>query len=116
MPAGPVEVMVEEPVQMPEGWEHTHTSTSHLIYVPTGSVMSGTPVMEEGDWIGVFYNQNGMEYCAGAATWHNGDTLKVVAFGDDPQTIQKEGFTHGEPITWKSYMHNSGENHNLAVS
>lgn len=115
-PAGPVEVVVEEPVQMPEGWQHAHTSIAHIIYVPTGNALSGTPIMEEGDWIGAFYNNNGMEYCAGAAEWHNGDTLKVVAFGDDPQTTHKEGFTNGEHITWKAYMHNTSESHELEVS
>jgi hypothetical protein len=115
-PAGPIEVVVDEPVQMPEGWEHNHTNTTHIIYVPTTTVFAGTPVMEEGDWIGAFYTDNGMEYCAGAALWHTNDTIKVVAFGDDPQTTQKEGFTIGEPLIWKAYMQASGDNHQLEVS
>lgn len=115
-PAGPIEVTVEEPVQLPSGWEHTHTNTTHIIYVPTTTVFAGTPIMEEGDWIGAFFMDNGMEYCAGAAEWYSNDTIKIIAFGDDPATQQKEGFHIGEPISWKAYMHNSGESHSLQVS
>lgn len=108
-PAGPVDVIVEQPLQMPEGWEHTQTNTTHIIYVPTATVFVGSSMLDEGDWIGAFYEDNGLEYCGGAALWHNNDTIKIVAFGDNPQTTQKEGFEIGESISWKAYMDDNGE-------
>lgn len=115
-PAGPIEVIVSDSVQMPLGWQPNPTNTTHIIYVPTTQVQPLTSIMDNGDWLGVFYLDNGSALCAGAAEWHNNDTIKIVAFGDDPQTTEKEGFEIGEYLTWKAFLEESGEEHTIEVT
>jgi len=103
LPAGPVEVMIEDPTLYPAGWIHHHTPMTHIIHIPIQSVQ-GAGFMNEGDWIGVFYTDNGQEKCGGNVVWADNDSLKLIVYGDNPATPVKEGFAFGEWMNWKVFM------------
>jgi hypothetical protein len=115
MPAGPVEVEIIEPLNLPLGWGHNHTAMTHLIHVPTETAADNS-FMSAGDWIGVFYNDGGIEKSAGAITWAEADSLKLIAYGDDPATPQKEGLAIGEWMKWKVFMAETGDEFEISVS
>jgi len=51
-----------------------------------------------GDEIGVFFNDNGTMICAGAVEWPiNG----INVWGDDSQTIEKDGFALGDSLIFQ---------------
>jgi hypothetical protein len=108
-----LEVLVEEQVPAPEGWEHHHTAMSHVIHIPTDGSESG--FMSPGDWIGAFYEDNGLLKCGGTIQWTETDSLKLVVYGDDPVSPEKEGFELGEWMNWKVYMSQTGETHLIDV-
>jgi hypothetical protein len=115
MPAGPVEVEILEPFTLPLGWLHQHTAMTHVIHIPTNNITASS-FMSDGDWIGVFYNDNGVDKSAGAIRWSSSDSLKLIAFGDDPTTPEKEGFALGEWIKWKVYMADTGDEFELTAN
>ncbi|MCX6258905.1 MAG: T9SS type A sorting domain-containing protein [Bacteroidia bacterium] len=79
-------------------WDVNNTTSTHLILIDTGVVtIDGLPV-ENGDLIGVFYQQGSSLACGGYITW-NGNTQVLVAQGSDPG--MNNGFASGEAFTWK---------------
>ena len=85
------------------------TSKNHSILVSAkfGSNIriNGEPI-EEGDWIGVFYD-NGLSkglVCAGAGQWNSKESgAGIAAFGDEEDTPEIEGFQFGEPFVFRTY-------------
>lgn len=115
-PAGPIEVVVEEQPLAPEGWDTTQTDMSHVVVIPgNNAAMSGSGLMSPGDWIGLFYNDNGTERVGGMVAWDDSDNMYLVAYGDDPETPEKEGFEIGETMHWKTYIAETGETHDMTV-
>jgi len=115
-PAGPIEVVVEEQPLAPEGWDTTQTNMSHVVVIPgSNAAMSGSDLMSPGDWIGLFYNDNGTERVGGMAAWDDSDNMYLVAYGDDPDTPEKEGFEIGETMHWKAWIAETGEIHEMTV-
>jgi len=115
-PAGPIEVVVEEQPLAPEGWDTTQTDMSHVVVIPgNNAAMSGSDLMSPGDWIGLFYNNNGTERVGGMVAWDDSDNMYLVAYGDDPETPEKEGFEIGETMHWKAYISETGETHDMTV-
>jgi hypothetical protein len=113
LPAGPVEVLIESGSNAPEGWEHHQTAMTHIVHIPTDVAETG--FMSPGDWIGVFYEDNGTMKSGGALEWTNSDSLKLIVYGDNPATGPKEGFTLGEWMHWKVYMSESGQEFDVEV-
>lgn len=102
----PVNSTVMIPVSMtigcPQPWTYTVTGLTHTISIPANVVPAifGEP-LADGDWIGVFYlDDNGDEACGGAIQW-NSSGVGFNVFGDDPTTIEKDGFDAGEPFIWR---------------
>lgn len=83
------------------GWSYSITGINHTILIPFNSNLNinGIPI-EVGDYIGVFYDSSGFQACAGYTEW-NGATTYISAWGDDSQTILKEGFYSNEEFQWK---------------
>ena len=53
-------------------------------------------------WIGVFYLDDNGEYaCGGYTQWDSSQSMAVAAWGDDPTTSEKDGFSEGEPYIFK---------------
>ena len=67
---------------------------------------------EEGDVIGVFTADG---TCAGVTEVQAGEPFSITAFADDELTIEKEGFSAGEIMTFKKYSQASGEETGLTV-
>lgn len=115
-PAGPIEVVIEEQPLAPEGWDTTQTDMSHVVVIPgNNAAMSGSDLMSPGDWIGLFYDDNGTERLGGMVAWDDTDNMYLVAYGDDPETPEKEGFEIGETMHWKAWVAESGETHEMTV-
>jgi hypothetical protein len=114
--AGPVEVTINEPMSLPPGWRVSETGMVHSIFIDnTDSRISGNSLMEEGDLIGLFFPHNDQEVIAGVMQWTNHDTLKIIAYGDNPETIIKEGFENNELMHWRLYKHSTGNTHHMQV-
>lgn len=84
-------------------WNYSVTANNHLILVSdTIEIsMNGTQI-DQGDFIGVFYDSLGQLACAGYLIW-DGTTAAITAWGDDPQTVVKDGFESLEEIKWKIF-------------
>jgi PKD repeat protein len=98
---------------IPPGWNYTETSITHSIAIPTSASPSrnGIPLVS-GDVIGAFYYNpaTGVEKCAGLSEWSSSEGSSITAYGDDPATTQKDGFTSSELIRWKVYRLDEGSN------
>ena len=52
--------------------------------------------------IGVFYLDDNGEYaCGGYTEWDGSQSMAIAAWGDDPTTTEKDGFSEGEPYVFK---------------
>lgn len=82
------------------GWSYEITGIMHTILIPDTCLitMDGTPIAS-GDFIGVFYNDNGTLECGGYVMW-NGQVTALTAWGDDSMTPDKDGFVDGEEFTF----------------
>ena len=91
---------------LPISWEVTATNIKHDIVIPHDVFVSikGTQI-EENDYIGAFYEDNGIVKCGGYAKWNNDGVLLQVN-GNDLNTILKEGIDSTEVIQLKVYRLN----------
>lgn len=110
-----VTIGVDSAIVMPQGWEFTPTQFVHSIHIPVETSMSSGDMLAEGDMVGVFYMHEGQEFCAGAVRF-DGNHMLIRAYGDDPETSVKEGFTQNELLYWKAYKNEAAEEHPLQVS
>ncbi|MBE0638108.1 MAG: PKD domain-containing protein [Bacteroidales bacterium] len=86
------------------------TPVSHLVAFSPESLKG----LQTGDIIAAF-NQNG--FCSGVgkiSTLKNSQVL--ILNGDDPTTETIEGFTEGEPVSWKCYRQSTGEVFDLEIT
>lgn len=113
-PTDPVLISIEEPLLFPAGWNPIQTPMTHVVHIPTAS-SDITGFMSPGDWIGVFYNDNGTLKCGGSLMWSESDSLKLIVYGDNPATPDKEGFEFGEWMQWKVFMSQTQVEHNIGV-
>ena len=91
---------------LPPGWDHTITSTYHVIAIPLEADPSISGVtLSPGDYIGVFYWDEDTLKCGGASEWLGDQNIAVVAYGDDNFTTEKDGFDTGEVINFKMYSY-----------
>ncbi|MDD3011807.1 MAG: T9SS type A sorting domain-containing protein, partial [Bacteroidales bacterium] len=89
---------------LPPGWGYVNTGSNHTLFVQaTAPKIDGVP-LSYGSWIGVFYDDNGVEKCAGAIEWQGASSPIIAAQGDDSTTPEKDGFSEGETITFKFYI------------
>jgi hypothetical protein len=77
------------------------TPVTHIVAIPAN--VGHTFI--HGDIIGA-YDQDG--HCFGVAVWQN-ETTALTLFGDDPTTVEKEGFDENEQLIFK-LLRNSTEN------
>lgn len=85
-------------------WFYRKTPFKHYIKIPLDAqIYMKNDNLENGDYIGVFYDSSGILACAGYAMWTGRGTVTLTAYGDDPQTNFKEGFIINEKFNWKIY-------------
>ncbi|MBE0660881.1 MAG: choice-of-anchor D domain-containing protein [Bacteroidales bacterium] len=99
---------------MPAGWEFTPTAMPHNIHIPEAIQQIGMS-LSPGDMIGVFYNDYGVDKCAGVIQW-NANHAVLTAYGNDPDTPVKDGFEFNEPIQWKVYMQQTSATANIVAT
>jgi len=86
-------------------WWPIPTNRKHYITIP-----HDLPNLTAGDVLGVFYHDAaGMEVCGGLSEFNGMDDQIMIAYGDNPNTPEKDGFIIGEPITWKLCSYIKGD-------
>ncbi len=91
--------VVQDPVEapaLPASWTFKATENSHTIILTTSldSDIEGKPIAV-GDYVGIFFQQEGKDICAGHGAWTGRNTTFPV-FGDDSDTPVKDGLSAGE--------------------
>ena len=85
---------------VPSCWEFTSSDQNHSILISSSLIsdIDGTPI-QPGDFIGLFFESDGDEFCAGFGEWM-GDNLSITAWGDDmsADSPEKDGFSVGEML------------------
>jgi len=95
---------------LPPGWGYQVTPSNHVIAIPLSANpnINGRP-LDAGDYIGVFFtNDQGNLICGGATEWNGTSNAGIIAFGNDPFTPYKNGFSSGEVFTYKVYSYYYG--------
>ncbi len=82
-------------------WNVVVTGSSHTIVIETAinPTINGLGI-SVGDYIGVFFDQNGTLVCGGKAAW-TGNNIALTAYGDDLATPTKDGFAVNEAFNFK---------------
>ncbi|MCF8370654.1 MAG: PKD domain-containing protein [Bacteroidales bacterium] len=82
-------------------WGYLNTGNFHTILIQntTPVTIDGVQI-SNGDYLGVFYDSLGILACAGYAEW-SGQPLTFIAWGNDSQTPEFDGFSSGETFKWK---------------
>ncbi|MCF8373961.1 MAG: SprB repeat-containing protein, partial [Bacteroidales bacterium] len=88
-------------------WSYSTTGPSHAIIVPFGVPILDGNTLLAGDYLGVFYDNNGSLECAGYGLWNGITGTVIAAFGDDAGP-GKNGFDPGEAIFWKTWRASDG--------
>nr|NQU91740.1 hypothetical protein [Bacteroidota bacterium] len=73
-----------------------------MIINPVANPRINNIPISEGDWIGAFYNDNGVWKCAGGDPWEAAGIIFSI-FGDIMSTPDKEGFGYAEYYTFKVF-------------
>ncbi|MCF8374699.1 MAG: T9SS type A sorting domain-containing protein [Bacteroidales bacterium] len=91
-------------------WTYTNTLLDQTILIPISSLDFGGGPLLPGDYIGVFFDDNGTLTCGGYVEY-TGVNTAVPAYGDDTQTTPsvKDGFDLNESFAWKVWRPNLGE-------
>lgn len=90
-------------------WGNHLSGINHSILIPvTASMLIGTEPIEAGDFIGVFFDDNGLKSCGGWIRW-DGITTGISAWGDDSTTPQKDGFADNEAFEWRIFDWSTGD-------
>lgn len=99
-------------------WTFTRTSLSSVIAIPIEIEpnIDGV-VLENGDYIGVFYDSLGTLACAGFVIWDGVENVGLTAYGDDVQITPnvKEGLAANEAYKWKVWRASDQREFNMQV-
>lgn len=92
------------------------TGNNATVVLPT----SINPKIDErnfakGDAIGFFYKRGGQYVCGGYAVWNNAN-LAVTVWGDDTETVIKDGFAPNEDYTVKIWDGQEGRDYDATVT
>ena len=90
-------------VAQPSGWGVQSTPFQHFISVNSATLTTaGLPVLENGDHIGVFFDDGAT--CGGYIEVNLALAQTLIAYGESPFPIPGvPGFAFGESFTWKFY-------------
>lgn len=90
--------------QVPASWTyHSPTQDDATIIVPYNLTIKpfDNRTINDGDVIGVFYNDNGVQKCAGYGVWTNAQGAAITVWGDDIKTSLKDGFALNENYSFR---------------
>jgi hypothetical protein len=91
-------------ISVPRSWSFkANTGKSSIIFVHKSIQLKiGNRNIAPGDVIGLFFNLDNSEYCAGYGTWI-GSNLSIKVWGDDTLTLNKDGFADNEVYKYKMW-------------
>ncbi len=91
-------------------WDYSITDNNHTVVIPANAAISVNGVsIANGDYIGAFYDNNGVLECAGYTEWA-GAVTSVAVWGDDGVTTTvKDGFESGETMQWFIWQAATGQ-------
>jgi hypothetical protein len=88
---------------LPAGWTAVNTG-NNMTFIIEQEDLGTTPAITSGDYIAAFYDDNGVEKCAGYVIIPNPVAdVALTIWGDDTGTADKDGFDIDEPIKLKLY-------------
>ncbi|MBN1968560.1 MAG: T9SS type A sorting domain-containing protein [Candidatus Delongbacteria bacterium] len=91
-------------ISAPPGWEYEVTDKNHtFILIKESNPNIGNVLLTTGDWIGAFYDDEGVLKCAGYVMYQAGVNNGMSVFGDNTMTPEKDGLEVGEEVKWKIY-------------
>ena len=91
-----------------QGWYFNQTGTNHSILIAgTTPILIDGVAVQNGSFLGVFYDSLGHEACAGFVEFQSTSTA-IAAWGDDTQTSAIDGFSSGEEFIWKVWDASTG--------
>lgn len=94
-------------------WEPKMTPRTHHIAIPKNINISTTnDPIDRGDFLGVFYNNDGNLECGGIVQWSDNEIV-MTAFGDSEEL---EGFEHNEAFVWKFWDASKNEYYHADVT
>jgi len=92
---------------LPPGWEYQgNSSNPHgiIVFVAANPRINNIP-LQPGDFIGAFYTDDfGQLRCGGADFWLGTENIIFGAFGNDPDTPDKDGFAPAETMYFKVFL------------
>lgn len=101
---------------VPSSWNFVATNTNSTITLPLSidPQINGRDFVN-GDAIGYFFDDNGTKKCAGYGIW-SGNNLLFSVYGDDPNTIVKDGYDENEDYFVKSWDAIAGTEYSAEVT
>jgi hypothetical protein len=88
-------------------WNYVSTTYIHTVNIPQNVLsLDGMPI-ENGDFLGAFYSDNGLYKCAGYAEYL-GSSFNLTVYGDNPGTPIKDGFANNELLNWRIWDASNG--------
>ncbi|MCF8373565.1 MAG: SprB repeat-containing protein [Bacteroidales bacterium] len=92
-------------------WQINLSGDSHSILIGGSSNLeiNGIPI-DMYDYIGVFYDDNGVLECGGYVMWQAGTTF-IYAYADNSGTTDKDGFLAGDEFIWKFWDASASAEH-----
>ncbi len=95
-------------------WSFVNSGLNHTIFIPNNNTFisyDNGSTISHGDYIGVFYNDNGTLACGGYMMWDTtysgGPYTSIAAMGDN-SSQGLPGFAIGESFSWKIYRASDG--------
>jgi len=93
----------------PHSWNKVHyTAEGHIVAFSESALSQ----MDQGDQIGAF---NGAGFCSGLVQFDN-QLVSLVLFGDDPTTVEHDGFKNGEPIHFRVFREKDQTEYRMEVT
>jgi hypothetical protein len=90
-------------------FDQVNTGANHTILILATEIDLNSLTLSDGDLIGVFFmDTDGDLQCAGYTSWSPGELNQVVAWGDDTQTNEQDGFSTGQEFIWIAQITASG--------
>jgi hypothetical protein len=92
------------------------TGNNATVVLPTSiNPKIGERNFAKGDAIGFFYKRGNQYVCGGYAVWNNAN-LAVTVWGDDTETVIKDGFAPNEEYTVKIWDGQEGRDYDATVT
>ncbi|MGB0862476.1 MAG: T9SS type A sorting domain-containing protein [Saprospiraceae bacterium] len=100
---------IAAPESLPSDWFFEPRDSTHCIIIPNDAFVgiNGTQP-KEGDYIGAFYEKNGVKYNTGYVAWRPSGVV-LMTYGNDTFPSFKNGFEQGEAFTFRIYRNTTNQ-------